>query len=217
MEERCDGKVHCGDTSDEIDCHVLRVDTSYNKDISPPTLGSQASLSIDVTFVMDTVLKVDEIDEIFYISYNMMVQWYDSRLSYNNLKREEDLNVLTPSQHQSIWTPQLIKHNTKSKLKSTLLGSTIRVLLNDNFTFERADLASSNNVYLFKGSENRLEISQVYDTEFKCQYNMMLYPFDTQECHVDIVLTPVHDNFCQLNVQNFSYTGNLDLRQYFIR
>ena len=43
------------------------------------------------------------------------------------------------------------------------------------------------------------------------------YPFDTQECHVDIVLTAVHDNFCHLSVQNFSYEGDLDLRQYFIR
>ena len=99
----------------------------------------------------------------------MMVQWYDSRLNYNNLKKQEDLNVLTPSQHGTIWSPQIIFHNTKSKIKSSLTGATIRVLLNKNFTFEKAALTSSNNVYIFKGSENRLEISQVYDTEFKCQ------------------------------------------------
>ena len=166
---------------------------------------------------MDTVLNVDEINEEFYISFNLKTQWYDSRLKFNNLKKQEDLNVLTPAQHSSIWTPNLIFHNTKSKKKSSLKDATIRVLLNNNFTFEKADMTVSNNVYLFKGSENKLEISQVYDIYFICQYNMRRYPFDTQECHVDIVLTAVHDNFCRLNVQNFSYTGDLDLRQYFIR
>ena len=174
-------------------------------------------LNIDMTFVMDTVLSVDEINEEFYISFTMKTQWYDSRLKFNNLKQQEDLNVLTPAQHHSIWTPNLIFYNTKSKKKSTLQDATIRVLMNENITFEKADMASSNNVYLFRGSENKMEISQVYDVYFICQYDMRNYPFDTQQCSVDIVLTAVHDNFCKLNVQNFSYTGDLDLRQYFIR
>ena len=28
---RCDGKVDCEDTSDEIDCNVLNIDQAYNK------------------------------------------------------------------------------------------------------------------------------------------------------------------------------------------
>ena len=36
----------------------------------------------------------------------MRVQWFDSRLKYNNLKQQEDLNVLTPGQHDTIWSPQ---------------------------------------------------------------------------------------------------------------
>lgn len=65
MAVRCDGKVDCLDTSDEIDCNVLNMNQgSYNKDISPPTLSNQGLLDIDVSFIMDTILKVDEIDEV---------------------------------------------------------------------------------------------------------------------------------------------------------
>ena len=66
MSVRCDGKVDCQDTSDEIDCDVLNMNQgSYNKDISPPTLSDQGLLDIDVSFIMDTILKVDEIDEVY--------------------------------------------------------------------------------------------------------------------------------------------------------
>ena len=130
---------------------------------------SKLTLSLEQTTNCGAIIIFCLTVQVFYISYTMIVQWFDSRLKYNNLKQQEDLNVLTPGQHETIWSPQIIFHNTKSKIKSTLEGSTIRVLLNENFTFEKADLTSSNNVYIFKGSENRLEISQVYDTEFKCQ------------------------------------------------
>ena len=49
--------------------------------------------------------------------------------------------------------------------------------------------------------ENKIEISQVYDIDFICQYDMLLYPFDTQHCNMDFVLTAVLDNFCELDLQ----------------
>ena len=44
----------------------------------------------------------------------MLTQWFDSRLKFNNLKKQVDLNVLTPSQHSSIWTPNLVLLKWKS-------------------------------------------------------------------------------------------------------
>ena len=78
-------------------------------------------LPINISIVLDTVLKIDEVDEIFYVSFILLSkvsltnpslpppppQWTDPRLTYNNLKTKSDLNVLTPEQQSSIWSPQV--------------------------------------------------------------------------------------------------------------
>ena len=73
-------------------------------------------MDIGVSCIMENILKIDEIDEViffvfvildniavivfqvFYVSFNLRTQWYDSRLVYRDLKRKADLNVLTPDQ-----------------------------------------------------------------------------------------------------------------------
>ena len=39
---------------------------------------------------------------------------------------------------------------------------------------------------IFKGSENRLIMSQTYTHEFQCVYGLSNYPFDKQICNIDI-------------------------------
>ena len=99
-----------------------------------------------MSFAMNTILNIDDVNGEFYISFTLKTQWFDSRLMFNNLKKREDLNVLSPAQYLSIWTPTLIFYNTKSMLKSTLEDSIIKVIPNSNFTFETADLSRDNNV-----------------------------------------------------------------------
>ena len=35
-------------------------------------------------------------------------------------------------------------------------------------------------INIFEGDENRITFQQVYSKEFKCVYQLQLYPFDTQ-------------------------------------
>ena len=45
----------------------------------------------------------------------------------------------------------------------------------------------------------------------------MLYPFDKQYCTIEITLYTDMADFVRMEVGNFSYTGNKDLRDYTIK
>ena len=127
------------------------------------------------------------------------------------------MNVLTPEQQTTIWSPEVIFINTQNQLKSAMADATVKILPNTNFTVTKFKETSAINIYLFSGAEHILEMVEVYNVYFICEYNMLLYPFDSQHCSLDIILTPIMDNFCSLNVDQFSFTGPADLTQYFIK
>ena len=140
----------------------------------------------------ESILQIDEIGETFYVSFNQDAAWIDPRLVYKNLKRNTDLNVLSEDETDAIWTPQIVFYNTKGKEESVADERTIlSVIPGEDFTFERTDQTTYENIYMFQGSENNLKLSKTHDTKFLCQYDMAWYPFDTQICTMDIVLNIV--------------------------
>ena len=46
---------------------------------------------------------------------------------------------------------------------------------------------------------------------------MGMYPFDTQTCSLDFLLTETTDDFCMLQDGVLQYTGPMELTQYFIK
>ena len=190
-------------------CSKLVIESSYNRLIAPPPLNSSKAI-IRITITIHSILQVnrekiqfrsgyhrsiiqiDEIGETFYVSFNQDAAWIDPRLVYKNLKRNTDLNVLSEDETDAIWTPQIVFYNTKGKEESVADERTIlSVIPGEDFTFERTDQTTFENIYMFQGSENNLKLSKTHDTKFLCQYDMAWYPFDTQICTMDIVLNIV--------------------------
>ena len=60
-------------------------------------------------------------------------------------------------------------------------------------------------------------MSRTYTTQFLCDYDMRLYPFDTQTCHMNFILDIIGNEFVYLSVDFLDYIGPLDLTQYFVR
>ena len=105
MRKRCDQFPDCVDGSDELGCHILNLMKGYNKRNPPFRLSNEAIVPVDVNVSM-TLLKIVDINEVEHsidFQFDIILQWNDHRLSFNNLKNQEYLNSLTDDDIQSIW------------------------------------------------------------------------------------------------------------------
>ena len=79
-----------------------------------------------------------------------------------------------------LWVPKLIYRNNKDNdnTRSELMNSNIMIIRKGNFTRSNLDVVDETEI--FSGLENPIRMVQSYTKEFKCQYNLLVFPFDTQ-------------------------------------
>ena len=123
MAKRCDQLPDCDDGSDEEGCRLFILAKGYNKVISPFAKENETivPVSINVSLKLLQVMGIDERENSIDLQFEILLEWRDQRITYNNLKKEIFLNALTNEKIQMIWLPVLIYENTDQK-ETTRLG-----------------------------------------------------------------------------------------------
>ncbi|CAM6054348.1 unnamed protein product [Sphagnum tenellum] len=216
---RCDGKVDCTDKTDEIGCELLLMDASYIKDLpASPDQQSGATELAAVLVSMDilSILDISEVQNFISLQLQLWLTWRDKRLTMVDLKKDQDLNTLTPEFRNKIWIPEIVFYNTQEKLES-LNDEKAFATIRRNASYQMSPKQQLQNAYFFKGEENPITVSRVYNSEFLCEFNMAVYPFDTQRCSVIVIMKGNSGKFARLIQENLRYLGPIDLRQYFVK
>ena len=157
---RCDQKTDCSDISDEKGCKLVVIDEkNYLKDKTP----NEAVVKIKIELL--EILEIGEIKMLLSTQFKLHMQWFDPRLTYYNLKDNQILNSLVADERQRIWTPSLIFDNTNRKIRTqTDDESLISVKREGNFT--RNSINEVDNVYVYQGGGNPLDMTRVYYTDW---------------------------------------------------
>ena len=170
---------------------MLVMKDNYNQKISPfeyDYVNSKvipANVSISMA-VMD-IISISEVDLVYVLKFRFLMSWYDYRLKYHNLKKEQSLNTLSKAEIDRLWIPFVVFSNTENQESTKGVDeSQVTIAREGNYTESSVHVMEEINI--FEGNKNKITFQQVYSKTFKCVYKLQLYPFDTQvnqkaHCH----------------------------------
>ena len=198
MKRRCDqvtGKEpNCRDESDENGCELIVFKNNYNKN-TPPIAdknGTVIPANVSISITLMKVVEIEEVDHSIHLQFQISLQWNETRVKYQNLKKKTSLNALTEKDINRIWLPLIVYDNTDQKEVTRLgekweWGTTVAVSREEENP-ERSGIDEIDEIEYFQGVKNRLTMNQTYTWEFQCNYELQRYPFDTQVCQTQLIL-----------------------------
>ncbi|XP_045135650.1 uncharacterized protein LOC123518714 [Portunus trituberculatus] len=204
-EQRCNSQDDCADFSDENECYLVQLPSSYRVGRPPESVieGEPTRLASTVR-----ILRFHDISDVrrsISLEFMLIITWKDARLKFFNLKDTREWNKLAQSEMESIWRPQL-------EFPSAQDGNS-RMLKQELFLSKGSDPlpAEFNDIKMeavYSGESTSLIQEQHYSGTFACHFDVFYYPFDKQECSVLIKLASVRQ-------ENVSFVQDEAVAEYF--
>ncbi len=126
------------------------------------------------------------------------------------------MNTLSVEVRDTMWIPQIIFHNTENK-KESVSDDQAFATIKRSGSYNLRPLSYLHNAHLYEGDENPITISRVYSEKFLCEFDMRVYPFDTQNCTVELIMKGNSGKFVRLVSSQLEYLGPIDLTLYYVK
>ena len=220
MEFRCNGVINCpNDNTDENDCSMVIMDETYKKDYAPVTYTAKnemVKVDVNISIQIQSILLISEIESHIKLKLVLNVVWLEHRVEYSNLKNKSNHNTLTGTEKDILWIPTVIFANTEHR-EGVRNDEKAFLAIKKTGDYRREDIEVLANQFLYHGSQNPLKYSRPYTVELICLYNMQWYPFDTQNCTIELEAEGNSGLFIDLLSDELAYLGPKELSQYFVK
>jgi len=214
----CDLTADCPDKTDEKDCEQLVLPEDYRGEKFPiQNSGTPIGLYVNVSIL--AFPEIDTLQSTYLVDFVLSMRWIDPRLKYKNLKDVYFLNSLALDVIQNMWIPEMSLPNalqaegTQVDKESTLFIVKIGKRMPD-------DLSIAREAKVYLGEECPLVIKKEYFINFACDFNLAMYPFDSNVCNMDFEVSGVNKDYVELFIDTYyggsgaDYGGAKDLLEY---
>ena len=109
---KCNIRKDCPDGFDELNCRKFSIEKLINyKKLTPPATiqekGEIESLHVKVSMDILTISKIEEILMTFSVKLQLHVSWFDSRITWIDLRKNRYSNILSLRDSKALWVPPL--------------------------------------------------------------------------------------------------------------
>ena len=206
------------DDSDELGCRTIYWGedgpNAYINELTPRPYNEVDGHKLPVLISADiqNILHLEEIEGLWQPKVVFTLRWFDKRLLFQNLKNRDNLNILVDEEKELIWFPEIVFSNIDNTLSRMLLDEKSSIIVKregEGFPNDFTDFVAAE---LFHGYENPFLYSGTYSTKFECEFDLRSYPFDTQECLME--LKGPDSQRVNLTAHSVQYSGSKDLPQF---
>ena len=162
------------------------------------------------------VQEIKEIEQILQLKFSLRMTWVDARLNFFNIKMKETMNVISMAELNKIWLPVIIFDNTEEG-QITINDDKASATINRTGRGTGSDSSISEDIDIYRGSENSITLSRLYNIDFFCDYDMRWYPFDAQTCFMIMKLGGGTNKLVSLSPGLLKYLGPEELTQYYVK
>ena len=186
--KRCDHIKDCKDGSDEKNCSYLSIPQEYLNTTSPGN-GKSSPVKLKTQINILSIDSIDTSNMIVALTLEIRIRWIDGRLTYHNLI-DNERNFIPTRSASGIWLPLDNIIFVDSVIGETYKDDTKEIVVRASNAIG-TDADNSYEDSLYNGTNNELEMTQIFKVLYKCTFDLYKFPFDQKVCEFSLKMRRV--------------------------
>ena len=189
----------------------------YDSNLPDIVLDNRRKIVKKMLKVFVTIKEIKSIEEVksrYTATFDIILEWMDSRLTWYDLHEDLDLNILSEEQKKYIWFPKILIANSEENIVEIPNDSQSKVSVSKNGSLTMSSTEDLQESALYEGKENNIIYLRQFTEKLKCVFDLSFFPFDTQTCSIAFNIGNKESNLIELVGAKVEFSGNKKLSTF---